>query len=120
MKPIIEKHSSGKARVTVGIERYVLFDIPVEKEKDRLKVLEIAKNNFAALIDYWSVDWDYDGFTFKSTWQAFRGFGKRVRTVPTKTTNELETGKEYTIAIRVVDIFGNDATATIKVDLRRV
>lgn len=120
MKPIIEKHSSEKARVTVGIERYVLFDIPVEKEKDRLKVLEIAKNNFAALIDYWSVDWDYDGFTFKSTWQAFRGFGKRAKTVPTKTTNDLETGKEYTIAIRVVDIFGNDATATLKVDLRRV
>lgn len=123
MKPIIEKHSSEKsekARVTVGIERYVLFDIPVEKEKDRLKVLEIAKNNFAALIDYWSVDWDYDGFTFKSTWQAFRGFGKRVKTVPTKTTNELEIGREYTVAIRVVDIFGNDATATLKVNLRRV
>jgi len=39
--------------------------------------------------------------------------------VPTKTTYELETGREYTIAIRVVDIFGNDATATVKVDLRR-
>jgi len=119
MEPVIESQSSGKAKVTVGIERYVIFDIPVEKEKDRLKVLEIAKNNFAALIDYWSVDWDYDGFTFKSTWQAFRGFGKRVKTVPTKTTYELETGREYTIAIRVVDIFGNDATATVKVDLRR-
>ena len=120
MKPIIEPQSSGKAKVTVGIERYIIFDIPVEKEKDRLKVLEIAKNNFAALIDYWSVDWDYDGFTFKSTWQAFRGFGKRVKTVPIKTTHELEVGREYTIAIRVVDIFGNDATATVKVDLRGV
>jgi len=120
MKPVIELQSSDKARVTVGIERYVLFDIPVEKEKDRLKILDIAKNNFAALIDYWSVDWDYDGFTFKSTWQAFRGFGKKVKTVPIKTTHELETGREYTTAIRVVDIFGNDATATVKVDLRRV
>jgi len=118
MKQKIESQSFGKARVTVGIERYVLFDIPIEKEKDRQKVLEIAKNNFAALIDYWSVDWDYDGFTFKSTWQAFRGFGKRVKTVPTKTFNELEMGKIHTIALRVVDIFGNDATATIKIDLR--
>jgi len=118
MKPVIEPLTSGKTRVTVGIERYVLFDIPVEKEKERLKVMEIAKNNFAALIDYWSVDWAYDGFTFKSTWQAFRGFGKRVKTVPTKTFNELEMGKIHTIALRVVDIFGNDATATIKIDLR--
>lgn len=118
MKQKIESQSSGEAKVTVGIERYVLFDIPIEKEKDRQKVLEIAKNNFAALIDYWSVDWAYDGFTFKSTWQAFRGFGKRVKTVPTKTFNELEMGKIHAIALRVVDIFGNDATATIKIDLR--
>jgi len=66
------------------------------------------------------VDWDYDGLTFKSEWQAFRGFGKRVKTVPTKTSKELGRGREYSIAIRVVDVFGNDATAVVDVDLRRV
>jgi hypothetical protein len=32
---------------------------------------------------------------------------------------ELETGKEYTAAVRVIDIFGNDATAITEIDLRR-
>ena len=41
--------------------------------------MKIAKDNFAVLIDYWAVDWDYDGYTFKSQWQAFRGNGKRQR-----------------------------------------
>ena len=117
LKPVIEA-SSDKAKVTIGIDKYVLFDIPIEKEKERLMVIEIARDNFAALIDYWAVDWDYDGLTFKSEWQAFRGFGKRVQTVPTKTSKGLERGREYSIAIRVVDIFGNDATAVVDVDLR--
>jgi DNA modification methylase len=116
-EPMIEA-SSDKAKVTVGIDKYVLFDIPIEKEKERLMVIEIARDNFAALLDYWAVDWDYDGLTFKSEWQAFRGFGKRVKTVPTKTSKELVAGREYSIAIRVVDIFGNDATAVVDVDLR--
>jgi len=117
LKPMIED-SSDKAKVTIGIDKYVLFDIPIEKEKERLKVRAIARDNFAALLDYWAVDWDYDGLTFKSEWQAFRGFGKRVKTVPTRTSKELERGREYSIAIRVVDIFGNDATAVVDVDLR--
>jgi len=119
LKPMIEA-SSDKAKVTVGIDKYVLFDIPIEKKKERLKVRAIARDNFAALLDYWAVDWDYDGLTFKSEWQAFRGFGKNVKTVPTKTSKELGRGRGYSIAIRVVDIFGNDATAVVDVDLRGV
>ena len=116
--PEIE-HTGNKAEVTIGIQRYVIFDIPIEKEKERSEVAEIARTNFAALIDYWAVDWDYDGMVFKALSQAFRGFGKRAKTVPVKMKKELDTGKEYTVAVRVIDIFGNDATATTKIDLRR-
>jgi hypothetical protein len=34
-------------------------------------------------------------------------------------SKELESGKLYTVAIRVVDIFGNDASGTVTVDLGR-
>jgi hypothetical protein len=118
--PEIEYASKDKtAEVTIGIQRYVIFDIPIEKEKERSAVAEIARTNFAALIDYWAVDWDYDGMVFKAMSQAFRGFGKRAKTVPVKMKKELDTGKEYTVAVRVIDIFGNDATATTKIDLRK-
>ncbi len=115
--PEIE-YTGNKAEVTIGIQRYVIFDIPIEKEKERSEVAEIAKTNFAALIDYWAVDWDYEGMVFKALSQAFRGFGKRAKTVPVKMKKELDTGKEHTVAVRVIDIFGNDATATAKIDLR--
>jgi len=77
----------------------------------------LAKDNFAVLIDYWAVDWDYDGFTFKSQWQALRGNGRHTRVVPTTASEKLPTGKDHTIAVRVVDIFGNDAAGTIEVKL---
>ena len=114
--PEIE-YRDNKAEVTIGIQRYVIFDIQVEEEKQRLEVADIAKTNFAALIDYWAVDWDYDGMMFKAMSQAFRGFGKRAKTVPVKMKKELDTGKEYTVAVRVIDIFGNDATATTNINL---
>ena len=61
------------------------------------------------------VDWDYDGFTFKSQWQEFRGNGKKAKTVPIMAEETLEKKNKRTIAVRVVDIFGNDAGATLEV-----
>ncbi len=68
------------------------------------------------LIDYWAVDWDYDGATFKSQWQAFRGNGKKAKTVPITASEILERKLKRTVAVRVVDIFGNDAAATVEVN----
>ena len=55
--------------------------------------MKLAKDNFAVLIDYWAIDWDYDGCTFKSQWQAFRGNGKKAKTVPIIATETLEKKK---------------------------
>lgn len=100
--------------MTIGIERYVVFDLPVA-EKEREKLQALMKDNFAVLIDYWAVDWDYDGYTFKSQWQDMRGNGRKTKVVTTQATTNLATGKEYTIAVRLVDIFGNDAAGTVKI-----
>jgi len=109
-----------KVQIEIAIKRYVLMDIPVSrtsaKEQETYNALmKLAKDNFAVLIDYWAIDWDYDGFTFKSQWQAFRGNGKKTKTVPVVATETLEKKKKRTIAVRVVDIFGNDADAIIEV-----
>ena len=116
-EPQVEQNGDGTATVTIGLDKYVIFDIPVRKQEDREELQTLAKDNFAVLIDYWAVDWDYDGFTFKSQWQALRGNGRNVRVVPTVTTHTLPTGKDHTIAVRVVDIFGNDAAGTVEVKL---
>jgi len=112
--------ANDKIQVSLSIDRYVLMDIPVSHiskkgQSDYTALMKLAKDNFAVLIDYWAVDWDYDGFTFKSQWQAFRGNGRKAKTVVTTATEVLEKKKDRTIAVRVVDIFGNDAGATLKV-----
>lgn len=115
-KPMVKSLGNGKARVTIGIDRYVMFDFPVP-EKEREKLQALVKDNFAVLIDYWAIDWDYDGYSFKSQWQDLRGNGRNTKVVTTKAMKELDVGKNHTIAVRVVDVFGNDATATVKVEI---
>jgi DNA modification methylase len=119
-KPSINKKSNDKIEVKISIDKYVLMDIPVSQSTDKGRddyaaLMKLTKDNFAALIDYWAIDWDYDGFTFKSQWQAFRGNGRKAKTVITTAIETLEKKKDRTVAVRVVDIFGNDAAATIKI-----
>jgi len=115
-KPQVKPTAEGKAEVTIGIERYVVFDLPVaQKEREHLQ--ELIKDNFAVLIDYWAVDWDYDGYTFKSQWQDMRGNGRKTKIVTTYATTNLAAGRTYTIAVRLVDIFGNDAAGIVELKL---
>jgi adenine-specific DNA-methyltransferase len=117
--PQITQREDGKTEIALSIKRYALLDIPISQtskkgQEDYTALMKIAKDNFAVLIDYWAVDWDYDGVTFKSQWQAFRGNGKRARTVVTETKEVLD-NKPRTIAVRVVDIFGSDAGAVLEI-----
>ena len=118
-KPTIKKLGKDQIEIEVEIKRYVLMDIPVSQatkkgQEDHTSLLQLTKDNFAVLIDYWAIDWDYDGFTFKSQWQAIRGNGKKAKTVPVKVKETLTEKKKRIIAVRVVDIFGNDAAAILE------
>ncbi|PIU15908.1 site-specific DNA-methyltransferase, partial [bacterium (Candidatus Gribaldobacteria) CG08_land_8_20_14_0_20_39_15] len=77
VKPIkveVSPASPDEEIIVVELENYVLLspdNIPLdEKDKEKLKIL-IAKDPLA-LIEYWSVDPDYDGVTFRSQWQDYR------------------------------------------------
>jgi len=113
----VGKVRDGRVPVKIKIDRYVVFDMPVEKEEEKEKLRQLAKDNFAVLIDYWAVDWNYDGSTFRSQWQDSRGHGRRTKVVTTQAEADLAPGRKYTIAVRVVDVFGNDAAGTVEVDL---
>lgn len=113
-KPEVRDAGDGKVVISLRIDRYVLMSFPIP-EKQQVELRKAIKDNFAALIDYWALDWDYDGTTFRSMWQAIRGNGKRASTVVTVAESpELPAGKR-TIAVRLVDVFGNDASATVEV-----
>jgi adenine-specific DNA-methyltransferase len=112
-----------RLRVALTLTRYLLRGLPMGLQGKRLNEDEaralIQRAGGASglnLIDFWSVDDFFGGDDgkrpFTSTWQALRGLGKRVR--PVETTTELiyapQPGRRA--ALRLVDLFGNDALWT--------
>jgi adenine-specific DNA-methyltransferase len=116
-EPTVKQRDGDTMVVQMKIEQYVVLDIPLKDESKRPEIEKILAKNFAALIDYWTVDWDYNGEVFRSTWQAMRD-RKKGEPVPVVADSSLKKGKKYTIAVRVVDVFGNDASVTKELDLR--
>lgn len=116
-EPTVKQHDGDILVVQMKIEQYVVLDIPLKDEEKRPEIEKMLSKNFAALIDYWTVDWDYNGEVFRSTWQAMRD-RKKGEPVPVVADSSLKKGKKYTIAVRVVDVFGNDASVTKELDLR--
>ena len=119
MEPKIQQ-IDGKYRVTSGIDKYIVFDFPIECEQQRNRVQEILADNPLSLIDYWAIDWNYDGTIFKSSWQAMRRVGRSIQSVPKYTSMEFEDVTLLTIAIKIVDIFGNETTGTVNIDLTKL
>lgn len=113
-QPKVRDAGDGKVVISLKIERYVLMNFPIP-EKQQAELRKAIKDNFAALINYWAIDWDYDGKTFKSMQQAIQGNGKRVSTVITEAQSPQIPAGKRTIAVRLVDVFGNDASAVVEI-----
>lgn len=64
-------------------------------------------------IDYWAVDWDNKDDTFHNQWQSYRT--RKNGNLEIKTTHRYEQPGEYIVAVKVIDILGNDTTKTLKV-----
>jgi hypothetical protein len=116
-EPEIKRGDGNTFNVKIRIEQYVVLDLPLKDESKRPEIEECLAKNFAFLIDYWTIDWDYNGDIFRSEWQAIRD-RRGDQPVPVVAEKTLEKGKKYTIAVRVVDVFGNDAASTKEIDLR--
>ncbi len=60
--------------ITIELDNYILLspdNIPLD-DKDKAKLKEIIAKDPLALIEYWSIDPDYDGELFRSCWQDYR------------------------------------------------
>ena len=76
-------------------------------------------NDQLALIEYWSIDPDYDGKVFQSKWQDYGGNtsngnnGYRV-TESTRINVPIVNGDRI-ICVKAVDIFGLESTITTEI-----
>lgn len=111
--------------------------IKVEKDKDGVVTRERLTKNWTDWIDYWSVDFNFESkkevvrmkndkdeteevwtgdYVFENEWQSFRT--KKDRSLELKSiSRELGRGR-HKIAVKVVDIFGNDTMTIVEVNIK--
>lgn len=112
IKPIErEDAEDGKERIKVALDNYVLLspdNLPLD-DKDKEKLSEIIAKDPLALIEYWSIDPDYDGITFRSRWQDYRGNTDNDRDplhVVYQTELLVPKNGKRTVCVKAVDVFG--------------
>jgi len=106
--------------------------IKISKDKDDIISQEILTKNWYDWIDYWAVDFDYESkkemikingndekvwtgnYIFENEWQTFRSKKNNELEFKSAEYTYPEKGK-YKIAVRVVDILGNDTLQVVEV-----
>jgi DNA modification methylase len=124
---------NGNAKVVVDQGQVVR----VAKDKKGVITKENLTSNWQDWIDYWAVDFDFasqpetitvieDGkevkkrtgkFIFENEWQSFRTKSDRSLELTSSPFSYAEPGN-YSVAVKVIDIFGNDTTRVFKIKVK--
>lgn len=111
LKPLHVKHEGAFDKLSIALENYILLspdNIPLDDASKATLQTLIAKDPLA-LIEYWSIDPDFDGETFRSLWQDYRenreGGGSAWR-VSESITLEVPHKEKRTVCVKAVDVFG--------------
>jgi adenine-specific DNA-methyltransferase len=111
--------------------------VRVVKDKKGVITKENLTSNWQDWIDYWAVDFDFasqpetitvleDGkevkkrtgkFIFENEWQSFRTKSDRSLEITSTPFSYSEAGN-YSVAVKVIDIFGNDTTRVFKIKVK--
>lgn len=97
-------------QATIKISDFQVAPSPwLDEVKDSIK-------KYYDLIDYWAVDWNYQGDTFHNQWQTYRT--KKNPKIDLEASKKYEKEGEYVIMVKVVDVFGNDTSKLVKVKIK--
>jgi adenine specific DNA methylase Mod len=119
VKPIKMKHSDESTdELEIELENYVLLSpdaLPLDKE-DKEKLEEVIEEDPLSLIEYWSIDPDYDGEVFRSKWQDYRENHEDNQKIERKAKLVVPRidGKRR-VCVKAVDIFGFESAAVQEV-----
>ena len=112
--------------------------VKVSKDKNGVFKREELTEHWTDWIDYWSVDFDFESkreiirvqdpesgetreewtgdYIFENEWQSFRT--KRDRSLELKSVAHEVTPGQRKIAVKVVDIFGNDTMTIVEINVK--
>jgi adenine-specific DNA-methyltransferase len=111
--------------------------VKVSKDRNGIITREVLTSVWTDWIDYWAVDFDYGSqpevirvleggvekqvrtgrFIFENRWQSFRTKQDRELEL-TSAPHEYTEAGTYKVAVKVIDIFGNDTTRVVPVRVR--
>ncbi len=115
VKPILKKAAEDdKEELTIELENYVLLSpdaLPLDKaDKDKLE--KIIEEDPLSLVEYWSVDPEYDGEVFRSKWQDYRENHEGTSKVDRKVKLLVPKAKGMRkVCVKAVDVFGFESVA---------
>ena len=119
-KPLVVTPAGEQDEIDVELENYVLLspdNIPLD-DKDKEKLQEVLERDPLSLIEYWSIDPDYDGVAFRSTWQDYRenieNDNDPLHCV-NKTRLRVAHKEHRQVCIKAVDVFGFESQVIMEV-----
>lgn len=112
-EPNIKKISVETEELTIELDNYVLLSpdaLPLD-DKNKAVLQDVIAREPLALIEYWSIDPDFDGETFRSKWQDYRentfNDGDELRVCKQAILSvPAISGKKRKICVKAVDVFG--------------
>lgn len=105
------EHEVNGSKLTVRLKDFIIANPEYLPDDVREKI-----EKFTDYIDYWAVDWDYKDDTFHNGWQSFRT--RKNPKLETEATHTYEQPGTYKVLVKVVDIFGNDTTKMVEVEIK--
>ncbi len=116
-----KEYSKEQDELTVELGNYVLLSpdaLSLDKE-NKEKLEQVIKKDPLSLIEYWSIDPEYDGEVFRSKWQDYRqnteNDGDAFRVVrKAKLLVPVVKGKRK-VCVKAVDVFGFESVAVQEV-----
>lgn len=118
----VSRNERGEDELCVSLNNYVLLspdNIPLD-DKDKVKLQQVMEQDPLSLIEYWSIDPDYDGETFRSTWQDYRenvdNDSDALHCVYA-TRLAVAHKAERKVCVKAVDVFGFESQVVLDVRL---
>lgn len=131
IEALVSSMKNGGSKVTVDSGQVV----KITKDKSGVVKRNVLTKAWSDWIDYWAVDFDFEnrkeiiriteadgterevwtgGYIFENEWQSYRT--RRDRTLElTSAAHKYAKKGRYKIAVKIIDIFGNDTTKVVEV-----
>lgn len=117
VKPIKKHENKEDDELDIELDNYVLLSpdaLPLD-EKNKEKLEKVIAEDPLSLVEYWSIDPDYDGETFRSKWQEYRENNEDLRIKRKAKLVVPKINGKRKVCIKAVDVFGFESAVVQEV-----